>query len=286
MDRTTAERTTTAGELILVANEKSGDGAMPTGLFDGFERVTVESMDDALDDADLGPDTLVAVWGGDGTCRSVAQHLAGTQAVLLPCPGGTWNHFARAARLALIDDVEEALHSRHREQVDVGWANDLLFLNNLSIGWYVDLVARRERYERRLPRRAAKVLSSIVQLARTRRTRVTVDGVQERVWMVWVGNGQYSLSPTELAERADLADGVLDLRILRAGHHFPKIGALMTLLLGRVGTSHRVDRRIVASCTLSPAHVDTRVALDGELVRLPGPISVRCGRRQLTIAVP
>ena len=48
--------------------------------------------------------------------------------------------------------------------------------------------------------------------------------------MVWIGNGEFSLDPMRLTERIDIADGRLDLRILRAGGRLPKLGALATLL--------------------------------------------------------
>ena len=271
---------------VLVFNDAAGSGSPPEHIFDKFERVPVLETTEALSERTLDADTLVAVWGGDGTCRSVAGLLNGTNAALLPCPGGTHNHFARAAGIESVDDVEKAIHSESTELVDVGMFGNEVFLNNANVGWYVDLVERRQRFESRMPRKLAKGLALLVQLGRTRRFRVMIDGIEERVWMVWIGNGRFALAPTALTQRDDLGDGMLDLRILRAGSHLPKLRAFLVLLSGRAEESSGLDRRIVPAIDLTFKRPIVRVALDGELAVARSPVRVRCVTRSLSLRVP
>ena len=63
---------------------------------------------------------------------------------MLPCPGGTFNHFANAANLHDVDDVRRALADGEVREVDVGFARRKVFLNNANLGWYVDLLDRRQ----------------------------------------------------------------------------------------------------------------------------------------------
>lgn len=147
--------------------------------------------------------------------RTVAQMLAGSNAALLPGPGGSRNHFAHSVGLEDEEDVNHAL--AYGVDVAVGQIGPHVFVNNVNFGWYTDLVRRRERYEETMPRGVDKVASAVVQIFRTRRKAVTVNGRQERVWMVSIGNGEFSLDPLRLTERIDVAGGRLDLRILRAG---------------------------------------------------------------------
>jgi diacylglycerol kinase family enzyme len=275
---------------ILCVNASAGSRnvGIPDGLLD-FERFDLQAALNVLAtliENDEAHDLLVAVWGGDGTIRSVAALLAGSPATLLACPGGTHNHFCRTLGLNNHDDVEHVLATGEVAYVDVGTVGPAIFLNNLSIGWYTDLVSRRERYEKSMPRRLAKIISSAVQLVRTRRLRLTVDGAPERLWLAWVGNGEYSFGPARLTERANMSQGVLDLRLLRAGGHWPKFRAAVDVVRGDAESSPRIVRNLLDATTLTGRRAHIRVALDGELALLENPIRVSIMRRSLRVLVP
>lgn len=274
------------GHLIVVFNGSAGAGVLPENVFDAFEEVSVQDVSRETLRLDDEVPTTIAVWGGDGTCRAVASLIVGTSATLLACPGGTHNHYAKAAGLASVDDVVAAVLSSETQMVSIGMAESEVFLNNASFGWYVDLVIRRERYEEKMPRKLAKFLSVGVQLWRTRRMRVVIDGTEERVWMVWVGNGQYSLEPTALTEREELDEAMLDVRILRAGTRLPKVGAFLALVGGNAESSRHLDRRLVQTCTLAFRSALVQAALDGELVTLANPVHVQCSQTALRLRVP
>ena len=275
-----------ARRKVLVRNTGAGDNGFPEGVFDDFDVVEIDALKAWADTAVFDENVLVAVWGGDGTCRAVAEHLVGTRARLLPCPGGTFNHFAHAAQVHSVDDVRSALLDGETREVDVGVAGRSVFLNNASLGWYVDLVARRERYERRMPRKLAKLLSAIVQSTRIHRSTATVDGVAENVWMVWVGNGRYSMALGDLTERSDMSDGVLDVRVLKLRHRLPKLRAFATVVSGRTESFDDLDRRLVSSAMLQVRKPIVPMTLDGELMTLASPVQMRCVPNGLRLLVP
>ena len=286
--RDSAAESATTKKRYLVRNPKAGDGEFPADLFDGFVTVEPADISSTLTSQVLDSSVHVAVWGGDGTMRSVAQQLAGTGAVLIPCPGGSRNHFAHDAGIETTADILAALTSATPTPVDVGDADGTIFVNNANVGWYVDLVEQRERLEKHLPRRVAKFVSSALGLVRNRPIVVTVDGKTERVWMVWIGNGEYSLSPTELTKRESLNDAQLDVRVLRARGRFPKLSSAVALLTEQAEDSPNTTRYLAPSVQLSfPAARrggSVRAAFDGELVTLPPQFTVRCKQDALLIA--
>ncbi len=90
---------------------------------------------------------LFVAAGGDGTVHTVTQALIGTDGELAVLPVGTWNHFARDIGVPL--DWREALEvalTGTIAQIDVGRVNDRFFVNNLSLGFYPELVQHREKY--------------------------------------------------------------------------------------------------------------------------------------------
>jgi undecaprenyl-diphosphatase len=161
----------------------------------------------------------------------------------------------------------------------VGYVNDEIFLNNANVGWYVELVRRRERYEQRLPRRLAKIASTLLQTFRTHRIALDVDGEPVVAWMVWIGNGQFTLEPTHLAEREELRDGVLDVRVLPALRPLPRVRAAVALLRHEAGQHPSLRRWTATRVELRPhgdVHRTMRVACDGEVVALMSPLGFRC----------
>jgi diacylglycerol kinase family enzyme len=107
---------------VLVHNEQAGSGGIPTELFHEFTEVELDELEGFLGRAK--GEILVAVWGGDGTCRSVACLAVNQLISVLPCPGGTHNHFAKAAGFASCDDVARSLFDPSSRLVNVGTIND------------------------------------------------------------------------------------------------------------------------------------------------------------------
>jgi diacylglycerol kinase family enzyme len=276
-----AEAVPSTDELVVI-NERSGAGnelpewlaALPSARPDEVEAAVADAIGRAR------PLRLI-VWGGDGTVRTAAAAVVGTDATLLPAPGGTHNHFARHVGITNLDELAAARQANVVRRLDVGYANDEIFLNNANVGWYVELVRRRERYEKRLPRRVAKIASTLLQMFRTHRIALDVDGVPVVAWMVWIGNGQFALQPTRLTEREELRDGVLDVRVLPAHRALPRLrGALALFRIRRQAGEHPSLRRwTAASVELRPRggdHRIMRVACDGEVVEFSSATRFRC----------
>jgi diacylglycerol kinase (ATP) len=84
-----------------------------------------------------GIETIVAL-GGDGTWGNVARGIleSGQDARLVPIAAGTGNDFPHALGLPAHDPVAMARIATGRESVraDIGWANDVAFLNVAGFG--------------------------------------------------------------------------------------------------------------------------------------------------------
>jgi diacylglycerol kinase family enzyme len=261
---------------LVVVNERSGTGSeLPAWLAD-LPSIGPDDVTGAA--AEAHPLRLI-VWGGDGTMRSVAKSVVGTDVTLLPAPGGTHNHFAVHVGITDLGELAKAREANVVRRLDVGYVNDELFLNNANVGWYVELVRRRERYERRMPRRLAKIVSMVTQTFRTHRVALDVDGEPVVAWMVWIGNGRFALDPTRLTERRELCDGVLDVRVLPARPPFPRIRAVLALLRHETDDHPSLRRWTAAHVELrsrGDAHRLMRVVCDGEVVELMSALRFRC----------
>jgi undecaprenyl-diphosphatase len=229
---------------------------------------------------------VLGVCGGDGSISTVAQVARQHELTLLVVPGGTRNHFARDLGLLDVDTAAEAFASGSERHVDVGVVAEKSFVNNASLGSYVDLVQRREAHQRRWRKAVANVLAGVDHLRHGRKLTVSIDDETLRVWAVFIGNNTYGVGSFDFARRERLDEGLLDLRIIHAHGRFARLRATAALLLGRVERSPIVDQRNVERVTIDAVTRTLGVALDGETLQLPTPLEFTSARGALRVFAP
>ncbi len=239
----------------------------------------------------LGRKLFVAA-GGDGTINAVVQPLIHSEATLGVIPGGTYNHFARDVGLPLDwrTALEIALSGTVR-QIDAARVNDRFFINNVSIGLYPELVARREERGRDAPRWKALLYGAYATLRKYPHVTLMVesDYLQEmlRTHVFVVSNNSYDLSRLGIeAPRNTLEEGRLSVYWLP---HIPRLALTRFVahyLAGRVKRtpgfrSFRTTRLKVQS---SKKRLD--VGIDGEVMTVDVPMVITIVPKSLLVKVP
>jgi diacylglycerol kinase family enzyme len=236
-----------------------------------------------------GADVL-AVAGGDGTLAQVAAVAVAAGVPFLCVPAGTRNHFARDLGLDRSDPLGALRAVDGPElRIDAAFVGDRLFLNNVSLGAYADVVAE-PRYRahkldtsrvivRRLVRGEREPAGITVHDAGGRR----IDGVQ----VLQVANNPYRLgSIVRFGARDRLDAGVLQISALRTRRGSALAGLAAQAAVGRL------DRASVWSQWETPAlTVDSDLpvlpaGIDGESVNLAPPLEFRVEPRALRVLVP
>ena len=272
------------GPVTIVVNPSSG-GADGVDL----DEVPVRELREGEDlDAvlrGLADDgiAVLGVAGGDGSVGCAAQIAVDRDRTLLAVPGGTLNHFARALGFAEPDQALEGLAAGRVASVDVGDADGAVFVNNASLGVYGELVRRREALEHRLPKRIALLLAAAAVLRRARPLDVEIDGVPDRVYLIFVGNNAYS--GAGLTGRESLQAGLLDVRILSAAGRLPRLTALASILTARHGSSRWLTQSLRSRFDVlldQPAVL----ARDGEARDVEGDVRFAIRPRALRVVVP
>ncbi|WP_308403758.1 diacylglycerol/lipid kinase family protein [Streptomyces rhizoryzae] len=232
---------------------------------------------------DNGAD-LLGVAGGDGTQALVAEVAAQSGLPFLVIPAGTRNHFAMDLGLDRKDPSAalEALTDGIEVCVDLGFAGDRAFVNNVSFGAYAALVqdsAYREDKIGTMMRILPEFLAHHEGPDLVVRTGpLTVD----RPDAVLVSNNPYQADdPAGLGKRARLDSGLLGVLAARAETP-AETGARL-----RSGQPHGLTH--LATRDDVTVHADVPVVpvgLDGEAVTLPTPVRCRISPRTLRVRVP
>jgi diacylglycerol kinase family enzyme len=225
---------------------------------------------------------LVCPLGGDGTVRSVAKGLAGTETPLGLLPGGTGNLLARNLDLP-IDSVEKALVvalTGQNKTIDVGQVlldrsgedqtpEQDMFLVMAGLGFDADVMADAPEQLKNQVGVAAYLVSGVRNMKGTQfKARVSVDGdmeVTQRTRTVLFGNCGKLFGGLVLMPEAKIDDGLIDVVMLS-----PKGVVGWTAVAARVLSRQRHGHSIVDHRTGTRIRVrldrPEEVQLDGDNV--------------------
>ena len=280
----------------LLVNPRSGDGkAGRVGLVEAARGMGVrvhllEAGDDpaALARAAVeGGADVVGVAGGDGSMGLVAAVAVEAGVPFVCVPSGTRNHFAGDLGLDRGDPLAAlAAFAGPERRVDVATVGDRVFVNNVSLGAYADMVAD-PRY------RAGKLATAHAVLPASLRgerelLRVDLRDAAGRehpdVLVLLVACNAYELNGVR--ERMD--GGVLQVSALRA-RTGAALAGLATRTLARGGRAPAgtgwaqwttTVLRVEAPLPQLPA------GIDGEAATLAAPLEFRVLPRALRVLVP
>jgi len=198
---------------VLLVNPRSGGGDATPGLLHAARERGIETVVLRPGEKPEPPDAdVLGVAGGDGSLGTGAR-IALERGIPFVCiPFGTRNHFARDLGLDADDPVGalDAFSGARERAIDVGRANERVFLNNVSIGAYARFVHGHIR-------------------AVWRTQHLLLDGAPLKARVVLFANNAYSA--TGVRERLD--EGLLHLYVAH--------GLLHTTWQERTGTRFVVD---------------------------------------------
>ena len=238
--------------------------------------------------------THVVAMGGDGTVNEVVNGIvsSGARLPLAVIPAGGGNDFCRMTGIPTTPfHAIETLLSGAPRTVDLGHVvGDRYFVNGVGIG--IDAqVARDVLRMKRLRGTTAYLAAAVREVFRFKAFSVTLEaaGWKEERDLISLGlaNGKFSGGGFQLAPKASLDDGLLDVAAI--GDFPTKLRRLMRLPQAREGkhlrlrevTYHQARQVAVSSTKELTAHID------GEPYRLPGKeFQVTVAPRALDVMVP
>jgi diacylglycerol kinase family enzyme len=231
----------------------------------GVETHVLQEGEDPAEVARASTAEYLGMAGGDGSLAAVAQVALERDAAFVCIPFGTRNHFARDLGLDRNDPIGalRAFTNGRERRIDVGRADERLFLNNVSLGVYARLVHRREAHRRRRET-FARIRAWAILLTHRQPLGITIDGDAVESRLVLVANNAYAIDLPSLGARGRLDEGKLHLYTPdadppeRVGEHF-----LVGAAAGRL-----------------------EAALDGEPDILRTPVDFRVEPRALRVLVP
>lgn len=199
---------------------------------------TPDDLGAAIDEFVADGVDAIAPVGGDGTQRTAAARLVGTDVALAIVPGGTVNLLAQVIGVDDLDVAIEAAAGTTTRAIDVALVDDEPYLLNASTGWDAAVIEHVDDGAKRFGR-VGYTLTGIREWVRSEsaRVRVALDGdtwYDDAAVTVLVMNvGQRASASLHLAPDAELDDGRLDVVVLRRHSFVALMKAAWSTLRGR-----------------------------------------------------
>lgn len=245
---------------------------------------------------------VLVLAGGDGTVNTALPFLLERDLPLGLLPSGTFNYVAREFGIPL--DLKAAvknLVSGVPIDAAVGQVNDRLFLVNASLGLYPRLLEDREKAKRKYGRNRALALAASVASLVSRRARSFDLDVQRglaagsvgaphqlEIATLFIGNNALQLRRVGLEKETPSGEHLTavalrvpsPLRLIELGVRatFGTLGESKDILsfpFERLTAAERGSRR-----------EGVKIALDGEVTRIPGPLCFEHAPKKLKLIVP
>jgi diacylglycerol kinase (ATP) len=234
-----------------------------------------------------GAFAVVAV-GGDGSVNDVAAGLVGSETALAIIPKGSGNGMARAMGIPLLlNGALDVINGEKVEIIDVGYANDLLFLSNAGVGFDALISQEFASSEKRGLAVYSWLVTKNLWTYKIWDWQITIDGkpLQQKAFMINVANGQQFGYNFKIAPNASYTDGWLDVSVIKP---FPRVlGSSLVLraMNGTIDKSPYVDTYRAKEVTIS--HPDLKLMqTDGDARKCSNEITFKVVPQALKVIVP
>ncbi len=213
--------------------------------------------------------TSVIAVGGDGTASEVAAGLRNTGKPMGIIPAGTGNDWIKSAGIPAspLKALDLALTGQAR-LVDTGSINDDFFLNVCGSGFDVTVLDCTEKFKNRFRGLTPYLLGLLQAIFHYRPIHVTVtaDSLEETgdYLVCSVANGRYIGGGIPICPAAEIADGKLDLVLIRNVPRWRIPLYLPGLMLSR-DLKFRITRHFRAE-RIRLRGTALRVNVDGEII--------------------
>ena len=238
-----------------------------------------------------GDADAVLTGGGDGTVSAAAGLLHETGKALAVLPGGNMNLYARSLGIPLdVSAAIDALAAGEPVSADIAFANDRPFIHEFSLGLHPEMIEARDR--QKFGSRIGKLVGSARSLWRVllRPPRVRVRLEDGNGGARAIATAALAISNNPFGEGhlpyADRVDGG-ELGVYIAHTLKPAELATITALMSAGRWSEMEQMEIFTARDLKLSRRGTiKAAIDGELVKMPGEVTVRSAPGALTVIAP
>ena len=209
--------------------------------------------------------------GGDGTFNQVVNICIknGISIPIAVIGSGTSNDFAMSLGCTDLDDYAKRIVAGHTMKMDVGYANNDYFINVASAGMLTCIAHDVDHKWKNTIGKAEYYIKGVGELPKLHpiHLKVSADGSQEfdgSAYLFVIANNNAVAGMKNVAPRAEIDDGMLDLLILEKCSMLEFVNVFKDMFAGKLNPPRRGIRYIQASEFDISSDMNIGSDLDGE----------------------
>lgn len=230
----------------------------------------------------------IVVSGGDGSVNEAARALKGTNVPLCIIPTGSGNGLARDLKIPLkTAKAINILNTGKIQKIDVGTANDRIFVNVAGTGFDAYIADKFAKYGKRGFWSYVKVTLANFRKYKSHKVRIEVEGkiLDRTIFSVTIANSRQFGNDAFIAPQAKPDDGFLELVIVNEFPKFLMPWLILRMFMGNLQHSKYYESYRCKDLTLFnspgvPSH------LDGDPYYLDNAIKFGIQKQSLSVWVP
>ncbi|WP_299880359.1 diacylglycerol kinase family protein [uncultured Cocleimonas sp.] len=276
---------TSSKRIPLWINKLAGSSDAITAALQDDERIKIvslapEELNTAIDEEIKRNPSILLVSGGDGTLALIANKIAGKDISMAVIPGGTLNHFAKRHDIPIEPKaaLDLALNGQ-KKAIDVAYVNDNLFLNTSSLGAYVHFVKKRNTHKADLGYLFASVYAMTNRLLNFRRLNIQLNNTVLKTPLIFIGVGEREVSLPSLGEIDQDGHRKLHVIAIKSRNSFSTLlVAIRAIFLGvdPLEKNNEIENHFLTEMEITlRSKSETKIALDGELLKIKPPLQYR-----------
>jgi diacylglycerol kinase (ATP) len=223
-------------------------------------------------------DFIIAA-GGDGTINEVINGMARSTATLVIIPFGSTN--VLASELGVPNDPKmaaELITKGKKIKMDLGYAKtskeSRYFSMMLSVGPFAQVIKDTSPGFKKRWGKFAYPFKLVKLLFRYKWHKINVKHkVESAGYFVIMANIKYYGGEYEIADKANIRDGLLDLVIINRRNPWDIIGLIFSIASGKLNKFHRKEYYQTKEAEIY-SHNKMQIQVDGEVLGL-APVSVK-----------
>jgi YegS/Rv2252/BmrU family lipid kinase len=269
--------------------EKLIDEELDRSLFDyeiAYTKAAKHATELASAAAGSNAHVVVAV-GGDGSVNETAKGLVGTETAMAIIPTGSGNGLARHLEIPL--DLKKAMHTINTGRiirVDSMKMNDEVFVNVAGIGFDAHIGWEFARFGKRGFSSYIKVIMREFPRYKAQDFELIADGkkMTRNAYLISFANGSQWGNNAFIAPSADIADGVMEIAILKDFRLLSGIGIAYRLFRRTLGGSLYYE--VIHAKQVTVKQKATIAHIDGEPIETGHDLKITVDHLSLKVLVP
>lgn len=268
--------------------ERLIDQCLDRTLYDyeiAYTKAAKHATELSIQAAKAGFDVVVAV-GGDGSVNEVARGLIGTQSTLAIIPTGSGNGLARHLQIPIhLKKAMDIINKEKSTVIDTMLLNDEAFVNVAGIGFDAHIGWEFAKFGKRGFASYLKVIQREFPKYKAQEFEITIEGktIHKKAYLISFANGSQWGNNALIAPLADIADGLMDVVVVKDVSFLQSISIGFRLFSKSIHKSPHVEVYKVKEAIIKQQH--TIAHIDGEPIKTGQEITLKVNPLSLRVLI-